>query len=218
MSARIPPGLGLAGAVLTMIGLALADIAGLDRVNPLTPAETIAREIAEHAKRLHSGSSLLLVGLSLLVWFFAYLPERLTGRSAASPAGWAARVSGWAGLLVLALTALVAAYVRAATHTPVSGTEAVILKGLVYYDWDYLRTMSPFVSASLMGTGVASLVAGTLPRAVGWGCVVLAPLPLIIPPGLVTMAYFLVIAVISAYLVVRPEVEPASPRAGRDGG
>lgn len=71
----VGPSTGLAGAVVTMAGMTLSDYGGtFDRaVNPTTSPEAAARLIAENADRLQAGTTVLMVGLFLLVWFFAYL-------------------------------------------------------------------------------------------------------------------------------------------------
>jgi hypothetical protein len=206
---RIGPLFGLLGAACTLFGLAMSDIAGLDVVNPLASAETVAEAVRDNIDRFQMGSGLLLTGLFLLVWFLVYLPERL---GEGTTAVWPAKTAGAAGLITVTLMALVAAYVRAVTHTPIAGADSIVVKGVVYFDWDYLRTLAPFVSASLAGIGMSGLTAGSLPRGIAWPCLILAAVPLVLPPGIITSLYFLVLALLSIYLVLRPTRPSSDPK------
>ncbi len=201
MRERLGPLAGLIGTVGTLIGFAMSDIAGIDVVNPSASAETVATAVMANSETLQRGSTILLAGLFFLVWFLTYLPRRL------APAGednWPARTAGTAGLIAAGLLALVAAYVRAVTHTPITGDDALVVKGIVYYDWDYLRTLSPFVSASLAGIGLAGLLSRSLPRVVAWLCLVPAALPVLLPPGFAAALYFLILACLAVFLIIRP--------------
>lgn len=209
MKERIGPLAGLLGAAGTLAGFAMSDIAALDAVSPLASAEVVAAAVASRADALQRGSGVLLAGLFLLVWFLCYLPQRLR-RPGVSDLP--ATTAGIAGIVAVALMALVAAYVRAVTHTPISGADALIVKGVVYFDWDFLRSLAPFTSASLAGMGLAGLEARSLPRPIAWLCLAAAALPLLLPPGLSAGLYFLIVAVLSTFLVTRPTMgTPVGP-------
>ncbi len=201
MRERLGPLAGLIGSIATVIGFAMSDIAGLDVVNPSASADTVASAVRNNTEALQRGSTILLSGLFLLTWFLTYLPDRLQPQETPN---WPARTASAAGLVTAGLMALIAAYVRSVTHTPISSEDALIVKGVVYYDWDYLRTLSPFVSASLAGIGFAGLSARSLPRTVAWLCLVPAALPLILPPGLTAALYFLILACLAGFLLIRP--------------
>jgi hypothetical protein len=182
----------------------MSDIAGIDAVNPNASADTVAAAVVNNAETLQRGSTILLIGLFSLVWFLTYLPDRL---QPADGPGWPARTATASGLVVAGLMALIAAYVRSVTHTPITGGDAIIVKGVAYYDWDYLRTLSPFVSASLAGIGLTGLTARSLPKLMAWLCLVPAALPIILPPGFAAALYFLVLACLAAFLTIRPTVK-----------
>jgi len=56
-------------------------------------------------------------------------------------------VAAVGGLITVTLMALVVAYVRATVEATFSGSDVVIPKAIVVYDWNYWRVWAPFVSA-----------------------------------------------------------------------
>lgn len=195
------PATGIAGTVLTAVGLLLSDIAGLDGVNPLASPGTIAREIAGAHDRLHLGTTVLMVGLFGLLLFLVHLPQRLDPQGRAR---WMTSAAVAGGLIAVTLMALVVAYVRTATQITFGGGERVIPKAIVVFDWDYWRAFAPFISAHLIGVGMAGLRTATLPRTVAGAAVALALVPLIAPPGLMTVVFLLWILALAVVLLLRP--------------
>lgn len=194
------PAAGVVGAVVTMTGLAMSDIAGFDAVSPEASGSTIARVLAENKDRLQLGTTVLMVGLFFMVWFLVHLQTRL------NPTGntrWMASVASVGGLIAITLIALIVAYVRAGLQTTFSGGDAVIPKAIVVFDWDYWRTFTPFISAHLLAAGIAIVRTSLLPKLVGWGAIGLAFLPLVLPPGLMTGVFMLWAFVLSAGLLVK---------------
>lgn len=197
----VGPLTGLTGAVMTGAGLVLSDIAGIEVVSPYVTAGTIAAAIAEHAGRLQAGSVALMGGLFLLVVFFSHLAPRL---DPAGEARWMALTAMVSGLITVTLMALVVAYVRAAVEATSAGADALIVKAIVVFDWDYWRTFAPFICAHLVGAGGAMLRTGTPSRRLGWAALAGAVLPLLLPPGLMTVVFLLWLLVLSVALLVRP--------------
>lgn len=197
----IGPSTGLAGAVATMTGLALSDYGGMldGAVNPTTSPEAVARLIAENADRLQTGTTVLMVGLFLLVWFFSYLYEVLNAEGANR---WLGSVSTVGGLITVALMALVVAYVRASTQTTFTGSSALVPKTFVVLDWDFWRIFAPFVAAHLLAVGISIVRFRILHPVVGWVAVVLAFLPLVMPPGLMTAVFMLWTGALSLMLLI----------------
>lgn len=193
------PAAGLLGAVATAVGLIMSDIGGFERVDPDASGRVIADVLAENAARLRTGTTMLMIGLFALTWFSAHLQARLnpTGQTR-----WEASVASAAGLVTVALMALIVVYVRAALQTTFDDTEVVIAKAIVLLDWDYWRVFAPFISAHLLGAGVALVRVVGLPSVMGWAGVVLALVPLVLPPGLMTIVFLLWLLVLATVLLV----------------
>lgn len=193
------PAAGLLGAIATAVGLIMSDIAVFERVNPDASGRVIADVLADNAARLRTGTTILMIGLFALTWFFAHLQARLnpTGQTR-----WEASVASAAGLVTVALMALIVVYVRAALQTPFDDTEVVIPKAIVLLDWDYWRVFAPFISAHLLGAGVAMARSVGLPTLMGWAAMVVAFVPLVVPPGLMTIVFVLWLLVLATVLFV----------------
>lgn len=193
------PVAGLLGAMVTAVGLIMSDIAGFERVSPDASGRVIADVLTDNAARLRLGTTVLMTGLFALTWFLVHLQARLnpTGQTR-----WEATVASAAGLVTVALMALIVVYVRAALQTTFRDTDVVIPKAIVLVDWDYWRVFAPFISAHLLGAGVAVVRAVGLPSAVGWMAVVLAFVPLVAPPGLMTVVFLLWLLALAAVLLV----------------
>jgi len=194
------PAAGLVAAIVTMAGLAMSDIAGPDAINPGASAETIARVLAENKDRLQLGTSVLMIGLFFMVWFLVHLGTRL------NPTGstrWMASVASAGGLITVTLMALVVAYVRATVETTFSGSDVVIPKAIVVYDWNYWRIWAPFVSAHMLAAGIAIVRTSVLPKLIGWGAVAVAFVPLVLPPGIMTIVFMLWTVVLSGGLLIK---------------
>lgn len=193
---------GLAGAVVTGTGLMLTDISGLDVVNPDAAAGTIATAIAAQRSRVQVGSVVLMAGLFLLVLFLVHLPQRL---DPTGDARWMASTAAAGGLITITLMALVGAYLRASVQTTFAGADAVIPKAIAVFDWDYWRTFAPFISAHLVGAGAAMVRTAAPSRVLGWAAIGAAGLPLVVPPGLMTVIFLLWLLVLSTALLIRPK-------------
>jgi hypothetical protein len=198
---RAGPLTGLVGALLTGAGLVMSDVAGIDAVNPDAPAVVVAAAIAYHRSRLHGGSIVLMVGLFLLVCFLVYLPQRLDPDG---DARWMAPTASAGGLITVTLMALIVAYVRVAVQTTFEGADAVIPRAIALADWDYWRTFAPFIAAHMIGAGVVLVRTATPSRVLGWGAITAAALPLVLPPGLMTIVFLLWLMVLSIALLIRP--------------
>jgi hypothetical protein len=114
----------------------MSDIAGPDAISPQASATTIARVLAENKDRLQLGTSVLMIGLFFMVWFLVHLQTRLNPKGTTR---WMASVASAGGLITVTLMALVVAYVRATVETSFSGSDVVIPKAIVVYDWNYWR-------------------------------------------------------------------------------
>ena len=194
------PAAGIVGAVVTMTGLALSDIAGPEEVDPTAPAEVTARILAENKDRLQLGTSMLMIGLFFMVWFLVHLQTRLNPNGATR---WMAAAASVGGLITVTLMALVAAYVNATVETTFSGTEAVIPKGIVVFDWNYWRVWAPFVSVHMLASGLAVVRNSLLPAFIGWGAVVVALAPLVLPQGMMTIVFMFWMLVLSIGLLIK---------------
>jgi hypothetical protein len=183
-----------------MIGLALSDIAGPDAISPLASADTIAQVLGENKGRFQMGTTVLMIGLFFMVWFLVHLQ---TGLNPTGTTRWTASVASVGGLITVTLMALVVAYVRATVETTFSGSDAVIPKGIVVFDWNYWRIWAPFVSAHMLASGIAIVRTSLLPRLIGWGAVVVAFAPLVLPPGIMTIVFMLWILVLSVGLLIK---------------
>lgn len=197
----VGPSSGLAGAVVAMVGLMLSDYGGVlgGAVNPTSSPEALARLIAENAGSLQTGTTVLMVGLFLLVWFFSYLYEFLDAGGANR---WLGSVSAAGGLITVALMALVVAYVRASTQTTFTGSSAIVPKTFVVLDWDFWRIFAPFVAAHVLAVGISIVRFRLLHPLVGWVAVALAFLPLATPPGLMAAVFMLWTAALSVMLLI----------------
>ena len=194
------PSAGVVAAVVTMTGLALSDIAGPDAISPDASADTIARVLAENKDRLQMGTTVLMIGLFFMVWFLVHLQARLNPNGTTR---WMASVASAGGLITVTLMALVVVYVRATVETTFSGSDAVIPKGIVVFDWNYWRVWAPFVSAHMLASGIAIIRTSLLPRLIGWGAVVVAFAPLVLPPGMMTIVFMLWMLVLSVGLLIK---------------
>ena len=194
------PAAGVLGAVVTMAGIAMADIVGPEAISPLASASTIARVIAEKRDQLQLGTTVLMVGLFFLVWFFVHLQTRLNPTRSTR---WFASVASVGGLIVVIFLALDVALVRAATQIRFTGPDEVIPKALVIFEWDYWRAFAPFISAHFLAAGIAIVHTSLLPKLIGWGAIGVALLPLLFPPGLMTIIFLLWMLVLSTGLLVK---------------
>jgi hypothetical protein len=194
------PAAGLVAAVVTMTGLAMTDIASPDAISPSASGQTIAQVLAERTDQLQLGTSVLMIGLFFMVWFLVHLQTRL------NPTGttrWMASVASAGGLITVVLMALVVAYVRATVETQFSGADVVIPKAIVVFDWNYWRVWAPFVSAHMLAAGIAIVRTSLLPRFIGWGAVAMSFVPLVLPPGMMTIIFILWVVVLSTGLLIR---------------
>lgn len=194
------PAAGVIAAVVTMTGLAMSDIAGPDAISPQASATTIARVLAENKDRLQLGTSVLMIGLFFMVWFLVHLQTRLNPKGTTR---WMASVASAGGLITVTLMALVVAYVRATVETSFSGSDVVIPKAIVVYDWNYWRVWAPFVSVHMLASGIAIIRTSLLPKLIGWGAVVVAFVPLVTPPGIMTIVFMLWTVVLSGGLLLK---------------
>ena len=189
---------GVLGVVATIAGLMLGDLPALDgRVNPTGSPATISRVVAEHSDRVRVGTTILMVGLFLLVWFLLHL-RAVFGRD--EGVGWEADVAVAGGLMAVTLIGLVVAIERAMLQLP---AEETITKAWVVLGWDFWRTFAPFISAHLLAAGIAIVRTRALPRLIGWGAIAAAFIPLVVPPGFMTVVFLMWMLVIAGGLLIK---------------
>lgn len=194
------PAAGLVGAIVTMTGLGISDIAGPEAISPHASGDTIARVLADNKDRFQLGTTILMIGLFFLVWFLVHLQTRLNPNGTTR---WMASVASVGGLITVTLMALVVSYVRASVETKFSGSDVVIPKAIVLFDWNYWRTWAPFVSAHMLASGIAIIRTSLLPKFLGWGAVAVAFVPLVLPPGIMTIVFMLWMVILSAGLLIK---------------
>lgn len=201
------PVAGLAGSILAMTGISLYDfgglgeVAGIDLIGPTTSGSSIVRAISANSDRVELGTALALFGFFFLVVFFTYFWTRLVGETSNR---WMATTALAGGLIVVVLLALNTALTRASLLTEwMQGDNAVIAKAFTIIDRDYFENLAPFISAHLLGAGVAILQNRLFPKWVGWGAIVVTLVPIVSPPGLMTGVFMIWIFGISGWLLAK---------------
>jgi hypothetical protein len=211
---RLPPASGVAGAGLLFAGM-FATTKPASETSPADSASTIAATYAANADRTRAGVWAALVGLSLFLWFLAWLRQQI--RVATGREGWLDTVALGGGIVAAAGVAIFLAVKVAASNQAIGG-DGPAASTLLLLEWELAGVLAPAFAALVGATSLASIRHRLLPRFTGWlgwlGIVLAVALAAAgFLGGALVVTSILWVAAVALALTVRPPAAwpPASP-------
>ena len=199
---------GLAASVLMVAGGVVADTwrTGLDP-DPTDPSSLIAQALVMHRGSIRLGAQLLLPASFLFLWFASYLHGRLR-RDAVNV--WAPALVLGGGVVLSALLLVESGFAYAASELSDYSGDTQVAKVFLVWGWNSANLSAPALAAILLGSGIAGLSEGTLPRWLAWFAVGMFAISSLLAfglatPGLATAVAIVWIAVASLILTFSTE-------------
>jgi hypothetical protein len=205
---------GLAGSVVILVGISLADTSGSGLgADPTDPSSLIAKALVQNRGQTRMGAQLLLLGAFLMLWFLSYLYSHL--RNAEGTSRWPSALVLGGGFVIATFLLIESGFYYAGSELENYGSDTQVAKMIHLWGWNSASLVAPGFAAILFGSAVTGFRHGAIQRWLAWFSVVMLVILVVIAvvlgtPGLGAGVGSLWTVVASLTLAFSPGVSPRS--------